>query len=1297
MIYYIIYIYIYYIMNIWKNSNLVKHNSRNSNKQNGSNPINNVNSNLNNNNNNNNNNNTNSISKTTSSQNLKQRAGGDTVTNPWKETKDVPDYIINEGLKPIYYDNGTVNIGSDQYLLPPLYSEIGKLNSSNESDTFGYSITCSDDGTRLAYSTLNKSVTIFTWDDPSNTWISDKTIKYSDLTSSISGFGDDNSSTYTTTTNNTNSNFGNSIKLSHDGNHLIIGAPGVQLKNNGSNVAGVGAVYVIDIENSVTTIIPPNNADYVNFGYSVYMYNNNFIAIGAPCFNESPSCNSYLKLYCNGSNGTSNASTELGNSNNAGGYCLDAYVQANSDGRINEYLLLVGSPNVDIITDGTNHINIGRVNVFYKNFTAGNTSANINLNLCDTSHTISDCASNINFGSSISIAREKVSDKIYAIVGGPNYSNEENVVVGKAYICTFDLTDNELQGEDIDIKFGIDNPNPSIKGCFGSSVTITPNFNAIGDTITSYSYFISNPSSNTEANTNTVSNGDTTMNNVYNYYQSIGNSSSQPTTAPIDGALGPIEFSGIPYNVSTYYGYGFSLCSSTRHDLVISDPELGIYVYNNRIQNALYVNGSLYIDGNDFGKTTMKNDIGSLQFGNIPSLNNSMIQIEGTSENPFTTMSMKSINTSDNSYDTLYSEQSYIIVDETDQNIDELENFKIGSVYNTDSNSDPYTQSYLAFNNEFTIYSYPSGSGFEWKSGETDPVLINSGNNDKATAYFNIDPVSNVTTITGDLDVKGSVSFRDATANTVGEHIVYDNSSNEITMELNQWFDTNVNATNADIFVVNRCPSTAADATDFSDTNKTNLFSINPYGSIKSHVKDSVVTNISLSDYVSPDTEYIKIAEFDTTTNDYGNIHIVGSLRNKDKMSPDYYIKTIFAVDPNTGEIYNGTGNNAAYQYVYVVNSNSTQTDGFVDINIKVNVNSDSSDTDIDMCGLFLGENIASKTAAAVNGTTTDIFVANDITSDKTMVYMRVAKDTISNLTIKYNGPIDAFVSGDQTTTDPNAGDYDIVCSLSGLGIVDTVSPENSTAIQAVTTDGSITGQVLISKSVRNNVMYNINGSLGLGLIPNTEIPSLTDIQYEIVPTGTAVSGTSTTTTSDYYRVKDTDVANFDPETIMYNYIRNNNYQNIDGDITSNLSLPLDPTTTNDANGKPLAEPNMFGPWMAPFRLDVSGNVMIRGILNTANLTTWSDRKIKKNIVTVDNALEKVNKLRGVYYENTKLQNKKCIGVIAQEIEEILPEVVNNHNDLKSVSYNDIIGVLIESIKELSLEVNELKSKINGK
>ena len=63
------------------------------------------------------------------------------------------------------------------------------------------------------------------------------------------------------------------------------------------------------------------------------------------------------------------------------------------------------------------------------------------------------------------------------------------------------------------------------------------------------------------------------------------------------------------------------------------------------------------------------------------------------------------------------------------------------------------------------------------------------------------------------------------------------------------------------------------------------------------------------------------------------------------------------------------------------------------------------------------------------------------------------------------------------------------------------------------------------------------------------------------------------------------------------------------------------------------------------------------------------------------------------------LLKKRPQGLVSNDdfelIEEILPEVVNNHNDLKSVSYNDIIGVLIESIKELSAEVNELKSKIN--
>jgi hypothetical protein len=74
----------------------------------------------------------------------------------------------------------------------------------------------------------------------------------------------------------------------------------------------------------------------------------------------------------------------------------------------------------------------------------------------------------------------------------------------------------------------------------------------------------------------------------------------------------------------------------------------------------------------------------------------------------------------------------------------------------------------------------------------------------------------------------------------------------------------------------------------------------------------------------------------------------------------------------------------------------------------------------------------------------------------------------------------------------------------------------------------------------------------------------------------------------------------------------------------------------------------------------------------------------------VDNALNKVMNMRGVYFDKAGVAS---VGVIAQEIEKILPEVVNNDYEFKSVSYGNIVGVLIEAIKELRAEVEELKNK----
>jgi hypothetical protein len=82
-------------------------------------------------------------------------------------------------------------------------------------------------------------------------------------------------------------------------------------------------------------------------------------------------------------------------------------------------------------------------------------------------------------------------------------------------------------------------------------------------------------------------------------------------------------------------------------------------------------------------------------------------------------------------------------------------------------------------------------------------------------------------------------------------------------------------------------------------------------------------------------------------------------------------------------------------------------------------------------------------------------------------------------------------------------------------------------------------------------------------------------------------------------------------------------------------------------------------------------------------------------IKTIDNALEKTTKLRGVSYTRNDIEDKSTkIGVIAQEVLKVLPEVVSKDDEGKySVSYGNIVGVLIEAIKELEARVKELENK----
>jgi hypothetical protein len=108
------------------------------------------------------------------------------------------------------------------------------------------------------------------------------------------------------------------------------------------------------------------------------------------------------------------------------------------------------------------------------------------------------------------------------------------------------------------------------------------------------------------------------------------------------------------------------------------------------------------------------------------------------------------------------------------------------------------------------------------------------------------------------------------------------------------------------------------------------------------------------------------------------------------------------------------------------------------------------------------------------------------------------------------------------------------------------------------------------------------------------------------------------------------------------------------------------------------------------YTLDVAGTIRA-----TSDIIAYSDARVKENIKTIDNALEKTTKLRGVSYTRNDIEDKSTkIGVIAQEVLEVLPEVVSKDDEGKySVSYGNIVGVLIEAIKELEARVKELENK----
>ena len=128
--------------------------------------------------------------------------------------------------------------------------------------------------------------------------------------------------------------------------------------------------------------------------------------------------------------------------------------------------------------------------------------------------------------------------------------------------------------------------------------------------------------------------------------------------------------------------------------------------------------------------------------------------------------------------------------------------------------------------------------------------------------------------------------------------------------------------------------------------------------------------------------------------------------------------------------------------------------------------------------------------------------------------------------------------------------------------------------------------------------------------------------------------------------------------------------------------------------------------------LSVAGDLWvlgkIHGTIDHSGDGKFSDKRLKKDITKIDNALGKLKKINGVYFyfknKNDKdlpkgfeggLPQEHQVGVIAQEVEKVLPEVVStDEKGIKSVDYSKLTALLIEGMKEQQIQIEELKEQI---
>lgn len=192
-----------------------------------------------------------------------------------------------------------------------------------------------------------------------------------------------------------------------------------------------------------------------------------------------------------------------------------------------------------------------------------------------------------------------------------------------------------------------------------------------------------------------------------------------------------------------------------------------------------------------------------------------------------------------------------------------------------------------------------------------------------------------------------------------------------------------------------------------------------------------------------------------------------------------------------------------------------------------------------------------------------------------------------------------------------------------------------------------------------------------------------------------SISGNAATVTNGVYTTGAQTIAGektFSDNMVIRNTSPTINFRDTDSNVgfihvNSNLMYVLrgstDATTWTQVNGQ----------W--PFIFNLSNNDATCGGSFTAvgNVTAYSDRRLKKDLEPISDALAKVQSLTGYTY--TRIDTgERHTGLIAQDVQAVLPEAVSDRGESLSLAYGNMVGLLIEAIKAQQVQIDELKAKL---